>query len=386
MRAALISLPHPGEAPQPSVAGKTLAQRQLLFARQCGCTQVVAHGGGASEDAIALRHAAEKAGMRYQVISNAHALPGAIKDADSLLIFQPGLLPESRQALELIQAEGDRMLVFSAGPGTAAGFERIDLDRAWGGVMTVPGKWLGQLTSLPEEAAPHAALLRIALQHCLSEARLDDSVLDDGKWQIIRDADAAKRHEAGWMQAHLGKGSLAAPSCWVGSAIAARAGGWLMQKGWAKPAVIALFGLLLTGSVAAAVYELPVLSFALAATSVPVVEFLLGITRLSVAPFGEVRRWPILRKAVDLAILVSGVLVIDSLWYRAAFPPFVLFATLLLLDRSAAPAISASLRDRALIAGALAILSAIVPPEVAFMLIATLVLAAKLLPVAQDSR
>ncbi|WP_271077752.1 hypothetical protein [Aurantiacibacter sp. MUD61] len=378
-------MPQPGDTPQPAVAGKTLAQRQLLFAQQCGCKQVIAHGGGASEDAIALRHAVEKAGMRYQVISNAHALPGAIKDDDSLLIFQPGLLPESRQALELIRAEGDRMLVFSAGPGTAAGFERIDLDRAWGGVMTLPGKWLGQLTSLPEDAAPHAALLRIALQHRLSEARLDDSVLDDGKWQIIRDADSAKRHEAGWMQTHLGKGSLTAPSRWLGSSIAARAGGWLMQRSWAKPGILALSGLLLVGSITAAFYELPVAAFALAALSVPVLEVMLGISKLAVAPFGQITRWPILRKAVDVAILASGVLTIDSLWYRAAFPPFVLFAALFLLDRRPIPAISAPLRDRALIASGLAILSAVLPPEVAFMLVATLVLAAHLLPPAADS-
>ena len=106
---------------------------------------VIAHGGGASDDAIALRHAAEKAGMRYQSISNTHALTGAIGKDDSLLVMQPDLLPEAKQALELLRAEGDRLLVVSAGPGTAASLERIDLDRAWGGAMTMPGSWLERL-------------------------------------------------------------------------------------------------------------------------------------------------------------------------------------------------------------------------------------------------
>ena len=172
MRAALIALPQPGESDLPAIAGKSLAHRQLLFARELGCDSVIAHGGGASPDGIDLRHAAEHLGLKYQVISNSHALPGIIGDDDSLLVLQPGLLPESGAALDLLRAEGDRVLVVSAGPGASAGFERIDLDRAWAGALSMPGRWLGKLASLPEDIAPHGALLRIALQQRLPEARL----------------------------------------------------------------------------------------------------------------------------------------------------------------------------------------------------------------------
>ena len=380
MRAALISLPQPGEAEQPTIAGKTIAQRQLLFARECGCTAVIAFGGGASEQAIGLRHSAERAGMRYQVISNAHALPGAIADEDSLLVLQPGLLPEARQALDLLRSEGDRTLIVSAGPGTSAGFERIDLDRAWGGALTMPGAWLGRLTGLPEDVAPHAALLRIALQQRLPEARIADDLLDDGRWMVVDNTSRAEKHEASWLQTHLGESGLLASSRWAATKLVSSAGSWLLEKAWTRPAALVFTGGLLVGSILAALYEMPVLSFSLAAFSAPVLEMFLSLTRLAAAPFGKVRRWPILRRAIDITILVSGIMVIDSLWYRAAFPPFVLVAALLLLDRRKVPNLIEPFRDRALVAGCLAVLSAFVAPEVALMLVATLALAAKLLP------
>ena len=385
MRAALISLPQPGEGALPTVAGKTIAQRQLLFARECGCTMVIAHGGGASEDAISLRHAAEKAGMRYQVISNTHALAGAIGNDDSLLVMQPGLLPEARQALELLRAEGDRLLIVSAGPGAAASLERIDLDRAWGGAMTLPGSWLEGLGGLPEDAAPHAALLRIALQKRLPEARIADNLLDDGRWMVVGSEETAQWREKDWLRDQLGASPVGAFSRWIARHTVGRAGSWLMERTWSRPALLGLTILLLGGSITAAVYDNPIAAFGLAALSVPTLEAFLALSRLVIAPFGTIKRLPTLRFAIDAIILIIGVLAIDGLWYRAAFPPFVLVAVLILLNRRAVRSFIEPLRDRGLVAASIALLAFIATPEIAIMLVAASVLAAKLAPDAKDS-
>ncbi len=385
MRAALISLPLPGEGAPPTIAGKSIAQRQLLFARECGCTGVIAHGGGASPEAVALRHAAESAGMRYQVISSSHALPGAISDDDSLLVLQPGLLPEARQALDLLRAEGNRMLVVSAGPGSSAGFERIDLERAWGGALTMPGSWLGRLTSLPEDVAPHAALLRVSLQQRLPEARLADDILDGHHWTIVADEKAAQKQEKDWMRSHLGEAPPSAPSGWLSRQLVARAGSWLMERRWSRPLLLGLTAISLGGSVYAAINEYPVLGFALVALCAPLLEVFLGLSRLYAAPFRQTARWKVSRRVIDAVLFVVGFLAIDSLVYRAAFPPFVLVAALLLLDRRAVRIYMEPFRDRMLVAGAVAALAAAATPELAIMLVAALVLAAKLVPEAGNS-
>ncbi len=380
MRAVLIGLPQPGEGALPAIAGQSLARRQLAFARELGCTSVIAHGGGASPDAIDLRHAAERAGMKYQVISTTHALPGIIGDDDSLLVLQPGLLPESRTALELLRAEGDRVLIVSAGPGATAGLERIDLDRAWAGALTIPGRWLGKVTGLPEDAAPQPALLRIALQQRLPEARIADTTLDDGKWSVIASQEAAQQRAAAWQRTHLGETSPGALSRWLGRFIVTGPGRGMLDLRFAKPALLALTAAMLGGGITATFYEMPVLGFALTALAAPILEAFLAISRLGVAPFGRLRRLPWLRWLLDAAILVQGAMAIDGLHHRTIFPPLVLVSALLLLDRRKLAAWLEPARDRMLVAGLLAMVSAIAPPEQAIMLAALIVLAANLLP------
>ena len=380
MRAALISLPQSDSAAQPPIAGKTVAERQLLFAREVGCEMAFAHGGGASEQAIRLRHMAERIGMRFQTVSNAHALAGSIGSGDSLLVMQPGLLPEARQALELLRADGDRALVMSAGPGTSAGLERIDLDRAWGGALTIPGSWLGSLTDLPEDAAPHAALLRIALQKGLPEARLDDAILDDGRWTVVTGAEAAVARQSGWLRSYAGKAPATSPSRWLARFAVTRAGAWMLERRWTRPVAFGFFAFSLAGAVAAAFHDRPVAAYGLLALSVPLLEVFLALSRLVTAPFGRLHRLPLLRHAIDAALLGIGFMAVDGLWYRAAFPPFVLVAALILLDRKRGAAITDLARDRGLVAAAVAILSALAMPEIALVLVATIVLLAALLP------
>ncbi|WP_120078653.1 hypothetical protein [Aurantiacibacter odishensis] len=380
MRAALIAIPQPGEGPSPKVAGKTIAHRQLLFAREAGCKSVTAFGNGASPEGIELRHAAERMGLKYHVISSAHALPGIIRDDDSLMVLQPGLLPESRVALELLRAEGDRILVVSAGPGASAGFERVDLDRAWAGSMTVPGHLLGKLADLPEDIAPHGALLRIALQHRLPEARLADDALDNGGWTLVSTPEAAAAQTLAWQRRHLRETSPARLSRWIARFLATGPTRRLLDLPYIRSGLLVLAGLMLGGGIASGLYERPVLGFALIALSVPVVEFFLALGALAVAPFGKLRHWPWLGYAVDAALLALGILAIDSLAHRSVFPPLVLGSALLLLDRRGLPAWLEPLRDRMVIGGFLAIVASLASPELAIMLAGLLVLFANIIP------
>jgi hypothetical protein len=153
------------------IAGKSLARRQLDFALAAGCERVIALGNGASPEAIALRHASEARGARFVSIGDAHGLLGAVPAGDELLVLAPGLLPEDRRALDALE-RGTAILVLPAGPGVAAGFERIDLERAWGGALVLSGRLVERLSDLPPDSEATAALLRIALQARVAEKRL----------------------------------------------------------------------------------------------------------------------------------------------------------------------------------------------------------------------
>jgi hypothetical protein len=159
VRAALISI-----AGTPiSLAGKSLGRRQLDFALAAGCERVIVLGDGASAEAIALRHAAEARGARFHGVGDTHGLLGAVPAGDELLVLAPTLLPEDLAALEAL-ARGTGVLVVPAAPGVAAGFERIDLERAWAGALVLPGRLVERLSDLAPDSEATAALLRIALQ------------------------------------------------------------------------------------------------------------------------------------------------------------------------------------------------------------------------------
>ncbi len=238
----------------------------------------------------------------------------------------------------------------------------------------------GRLQSLPADAAPQAALLRIALQQRLPEARLANSLLDDGHWAIVAGSDMALVQEQGWLRATLGDVLPTAPSRWLARQVIARAGAWLSERAWARPALFGLSLSLLGGGLASAWYELPAAGFALVALAALVLEGFFALSRLSVAPFGKIGRLVWSRFAIDLALLVIGVLAIDSLPHRAAFPPVILIAALLLLDRQQPPPMLEPLRDRAVIAGSIALVASFVAPEIAIMLAAVLALLANLVP------
>jgi len=209
-----------------ALGGKTLAHRQLDFALALGCQDVIAFGDGASAEAIALRHAAEAAGARFRTIKNSHGLLGAVRADDELLVLAPGLLPEAPEAVEAL-AKGRRVLVFPAGPAVAAGFERIDLNRAWAGALVVGGAQVERLSELPPDIVPPSALLRIAMQANVPERPLSEDLLADGSWTMFGERADPVASERAWVVRHAPITRTFAPTRWlaqlVSRAIAPRA-------------------------------------------------------------------------------------------------------------------------------------------------------------------
>ena len=372
MRAALISI---AETPFP-VVGKSLARRQLDFALAAGCERVIAIGNGALPEAIALRHAAEARGARFQCIGDTHGLLGAVA-ADELLVLAPGLLPEDAVALDSLE-RGTAVLVLPAGPGVAAGFERIDLERAWGGALVLPGRLVERLSDLPADSEATAALLRIALQARVAEKRLAEQALADGSWAIVgRGDDAALRQQA-WLKRNLPS------SPGIGAArLLARFGlGRLAIPLLALPRALAgLWGsvaLALAGAVGAAAGGWPGLGFLLVALGALLAEFAAGLVHLRLAPFGAPGRNRlrlIVPWLVDGALISCAALAIDGDGLHRLFPTLVLLGALHASRPDRWPNLAGLLGDRAVLALALALGTAFDVAEPAVMLAALAILA-----------
>jgi hypothetical protein len=378
VRAALISI-----AGQPALmlAGKTIACRQLDFALAAGCDTVIALGDGASAEAIALRHAAEAAGARFQTIRDGHGLLGAVRADDDLLALAAGLLPEAPMALEVL-GKGKVVLVLPAGVGTAAGFERIDLERAWAGAVVVGGAHIERLADLPADMEPASALVRIALQAHVKERRLPDTLMTDGSWIILRDGAEAPAVQEGWLKRHLAAVTPWLPTRWLAVQALRPVAARLLAARRSIEALAAGAAVVLAASVLAAWLGFAALGFALVPMGAVLAQAVLALTALWYAPFGRSRRRPelaaLLPWLVDVALLACAVLAIEGSWLHRLFPPLVLLG-MLHLPRPADPAGWLALPgDRALLAALLAVAAAFDIAEPAVMLVSLTLIALNL--------
>ena len=372
MRAALISITG---APTP-LAGKSIARRQLDFALAAGCERVIVLGDGALPEALALRHAAEARGARFQSIGDAHGLLGAVPAGDDLLVLAPGLVAEDPSALEALE-RGSAVLVLPAGPGIAAGFERIDLERAWAGALVLPGRLVERLADLPPDSEATAALLRIALQARVAERRLAENALDEGSWSLANGEGDLALGQRAWLKRNLpdlagyGAGRALAKLALRELAIP------LLAVPRALPALWGGIGLSLAAAVGAAAYGWSGLGFLLAALGALLAEFAAGLVHLRDAPFGATghrRLTAMVPGAVDAALTAVAALALDGDWANRLFPPLVLLAALHASRPGRWPGIAALLGDRTLLALLLAVAAAFDLAAPAVMLLALLVI------------
>jgi hypothetical protein len=376
VRAALISISGSSLA----LVGKTLARRQLDFAIAAGCESVIALGDGGSAEAIALRHAAEAAGARFQAVRDSHGLLGAVRAEDELLALAPGLLPEAAAALELL-GKGKVVLVLPAGSGTAAGFERIDLERAWAGALVVGGAHVERLSDLPADIEPASALVRIALQGHVKERRLPDDLIADGSWIVLREGAVTPALEVGWLKRHLSAATPWMPTRWLATEALRPLAARLLGAGRSVEALTAGVVVVLAGAILAAAFGVAALGFALVPVGAVLAQAAAILAGLRLAPFGSARHTHpavVLPWLVDAALLACAILAIEGTWVHRLFAPLVMLGALHANRGPGGPKWLELAEDRSLLAAMLAIAAAFGLAEPAIMFVALALIALNL--------
>lgn len=209
MRVALIAITGEGSAPV-RLGGRSIAWHQVQAALALGCERIVCLTEAPGAELAALQRDVEDRGARFSAIANSRALSGLVSAADTLFAFSPGVFPDREW---LTQAIGARAGVasFSAETAVEQGFERIDRERAWAGVLSTRGDAVEALGILPPDADPISGLLRVALQRGARCVDVPDRWLDEGRWALLGDGAAAKRIETVWQARHVPTPALDRP-------------------------------------------------------------------------------------------------------------------------------------------------------------------------------
>jgi len=341
-----------------ALAGRTLAERQLDLVLALGCARVVCLSQGLDKSLIALQHRAEAAGAKFNVIAGPRPLAGLVSAADELVVVGEGLLPavtEAKQALE----SGAGVLALPVEAGIAAGFERIDLNHAWAGVLMMPGRLVERLTQLPPDCDAVSALLRIALQGRVPYRTLPEALLAERRWALIRNHAQLADLEPAWLQRHVAAPTPFAPGRALARIAMRRMGTRLLGKGW-RPAYLSGMGIALAGlGAVVAWFDQGVMGLAacgLGWLGVEAAGALGSIARAGAEDESSVDRSGTLAGIfIDVLLVWVLALTLSGIWYERIFAPIVLILAARLSGRLLEAKPADMVQDRALLALLLAV-------------------------------
>lgn len=181
------------------IGGLSVARQQVALALQLGCERIVCIAAGPSAEMVEIQQLIEARGAQFQLIRQARALVGMVSAVDEVVVLADGLFASTSAAIPLLE-EGQAVSIQPIEQGLAAGFERIDLNYAFGGAMRLPGRLVERLAELPAECDATSALLRIALQAGVRQKPIPQADQTRLFWTLVRSEDEAHALEPLWIR------------------------------------------------------------------------------------------------------------------------------------------------------------------------------------------
>lgn len=207
MRVAVLSLIEPaGEGAGAlrgylPIGGRSILRHQIGLALSLGCKRVVVMAEGISGELVALQHVVEVGGGQFHVVATARSLVPLLQPEDDVFVLGDGLLALPAVVRDLLEA-GPVVLTLPVETALPLGFERIDINSACAAAMRFPGRVASGLADLPPEWNVQSAMLRLAIQARVAQRAVPASLIDDGRWNIVRSEDEAHRAERRWLRLH----------------------------------------------------------------------------------------------------------------------------------------------------------------------------------------
>lgn len=371
MRIALLAMMEPAETGQRfqraflRVAGASIAQHQLGLVLAMGCQRVICHARGSSPEIIALQHAAEGAGLQFHIATSPEQIANLVGPGDELIVPAEGLFVEPDKAVPLLEGKAPVVLVQPVEGALAAGYERIDLNRAGAGLMKLPGQVAERLHELPADCDVVSALMRIALQSGIAMREVPSLARLGPAWRMVRSEAEAYEAENEWLRARVEATTGGSPGRWVARMGVLSFGSSLLHAGNASNALfVAVLGSLAIAA-GLAWFSLPWAGFVVTAMAWIFVEAAGMLRSAERQAMGElappIARVDVLRWLVDT---VLGLILLSDLprfldepvfaWLQG---PVLLMLLLAVVQRVVAGTTARWIDDRAVLAFVLALAS-----------------------------
>ena len=269
------------KAQSPTFLSLPLLEYHLILAAKHGCEKILYLSAGESSTQDSAEKRARRLGLEFATVKTARDLSLKVAAQDELLLIAPDLLPDERRLQSLLD-HGPVVLTLPAALSAQEGFERIDRDECWAGIMMVPGSVVGKLADLPPDVDLISALLRASLQSCIPTTSLGAEALADGTWHLNPSPPQRAFREQAWFADRRHDIPFTAP----GLATAERVGLRLARdiaatRAAALPGLFALVAVI--GALIFVAIDSPTIGFALATLAAVSVHVSSVISRLEEA-------------------------------------------------------------------------------------------------------
>lgn len=179
-----------------TLGGRPLIAWQMDLARALDCEKLLclAEGDEVTTDAV-VKHA-KLAGFEIEFLGGPRHLLGKVTAEQDIVVLTDGLLVDPELARSHF-AQRRGVATVSDYPGVEKGFERIDPERAWAGILVARGSVTEQLAQMPADGDTLSLLLRLALQAGTRIVDIDELHLGTGEILLARaPGDVADREKS----------------------------------------------------------------------------------------------------------------------------------------------------------------------------------------------
>lgn len=199
-----------------SLGGRALIAWQMDLAKALDCERLLVLSEGDTAIQAKVDELAQSAGMDIEYIGGPRHLLGKVTADQDILVLADGLLVDPELALASL-GKGRAVATLPDYPAVEHGFERIDPQYAWAGLLLMKGQAAEQLAEMPADGDTVSLLLRLALQHGTRRIELDEMHLGTGEILLARTPENLEIREKSLLDHSRSKTNWQAP----GEAVAA---------------------------------------------------------------------------------------------------------------------------------------------------------------------
>ncbi len=341
------------------LGGRTLLSWQIDLARDLGCERVVCLTDAKSEALEDVQDQVLQFGGEFHAISGPLPLVSLLSADQELVVVADGLVADRSQVRSLFA--GTRgVLALPDEAGIRAGFERIDADHAWGGILVARAHIAEPLAQMPEDSDTISLLLRLALQAGTKLKPLDPAIVEAGGWLLVRDKTALEQREQALLSGAVERASWWSPSKAISRRIARLVAPEGLDRGPLLAGAVGATGIL--GALIGAFLEYPALGLASAALAALALSCREGMLRLATRLHGaeprSVSAWQNLLFDLLIVVLLAWPVDLQNFPQRL-FLPVLLLLSCRLGSKIWRNPFAQILSDRSVIAALLAVATAL---------------------------